>query len=193
LYFSNIFSQNDPTEGFYNLVADNANIRIDSKKFHRLLKKNKQDLGICCFTDSRNNSPFWGNYANAAGGFCIEFNTDKLLGNLPEENALVRILYCETVPEIRVTSDFPDKTSARKIISCKHRSWQHESEWRMIKNGIGIQSFKAFDCIRSIQVGRYTNQTLKRRLMDFAREKGVAIFQMYIRGYEIRSRPISHR
>jgi len=97
----------------------------------------RKKLGICCFTEKRDNILMWAHYAKEHTGFCLEFdvNNDFFTRTL-------KVQYDAIWPELDVMKlDSPGEVGKKLFI--KAVDWQYEKEWRIIDHtkGPGIQNF----------------------------------------------------
>jgi hypothetical protein len=184
LWFSDIFSLNDPMEGYFRYLGTEQDDEL-YRGVSEVIKENKFNLGVCCLTDSPTSGPFWGQYAREAAGFCIEYNVKELLQNLPDTVDLTRIYYSNDLPEVDPSTVYADATQAKKILSYKSKGWQHESEWRLISGSKGKVEYKKHSCISRIFIGKYASPELSEELTDFSRKNSIELLRMNVKGFSI--------
>src|SRR5262245_29477606 len=78
IWFSDLFSLNDPMEGYYRPLGAPQDQELFLHR-SREMADTKMRVGICCLTDYPTSAPFWGQYAKDASGFCIKYDVVKLL------------------------------------------------------------------------------------------------------------------
>jgi len=99
-------------------------------------------LGICCFSEKRDNILMWAHYAKQHTGFCLEFDIDNDFFR-PITRA-IKVEYDAILPEINVMqlSNYPREELGIKFLK-KADDWEYEQEWRIVetKKGPRIQNF----------------------------------------------------
>jgi hypothetical protein len=127
-YASQYYGLNDPMEGLYNYTSGTKEEYLDE------IKKGKQKLRICSFSEVYHNPILWAHYADDFKGICIEVEVEK---NTPEydivkvEYSPVRVLFNS---EISTPNELP-----KLILSQKAEEWSVEKEFRLLTNHEYIQ------------------------------------------------------
>ena len=118
-------------------------------------------LGICCFSEKRDNILMWAHYAKQHTGFCLEFDIDNDFFR-PITRA-IKVEYDSLLPEIDIMQlrNYPRNELAEKLLT-KANDWEYEKEWRIVdhKNGPGIQRFPD-DALRGVILGCRISQENK--------------------------------
>ena len=92
------------------------------------------DYVFYCMTDKPDNNLMWAHYANSHKGFCIEWDSEKIKGDL--------VCYVDDIPDfnlfdaLRVSfgvpleEDVSDKVWS--LLTSKLKEWEYESEYRLL-------------------------------------------------------------
>ena len=107
------------------------------------LNNGVRNLGICCFSASKNSYPastlMWSHYADKHQGFCLKFRT----GEYPfDAKTLNKVGYIKSgegakFPIVTPLNSTPVleaeiQNCALNIICEKHIDWEYEQEWRLV-------------------------------------------------------------
>lgn len=99
----------------------------------RILKKTKEayynQFGVLSLTGKIDNNAMWNKYADKYQGFCVKFNTEKLMrvaGGGGE------VIYCDKLPQVVLLKD-DILTEHRKRVFYKENKWKFEKEYRVHK------------------------------------------------------------
>lgn len=104
------------------------------------LKKIRINLGVVCFSETKNNEEMWKNYANNYCGLCIEYNkVDFISANMHimpvyyKEKRLVGDFFEFVLDgkslKLKINENFPPEMS----FAYKTLKWEYEKEWRHIE------------------------------------------------------------
>jgi hypothetical protein len=129
LFCSPYLKLNDPMEGLFassKLLKKSPNYRT----VREAIKDNKQEIGICSFSETFDHELMWAHYADQFTGICVAYSLRRLLEHLPANVSFTRMYYDETVPTVHRTSREPSQL-AKMILSYKNYRWAYEREWRM--------------------------------------------------------------
>jgi len=128
-------------------------------------------LGICCFSEKRDNILMWAHYAKQHTGFCLEFDIDNDFFR-PFTRA-IKVEYDAILPEINVMqlSNYPREELGIKFLK-KADDWEYEQEWRIVetKKGPGIQNFPE-DALSGVILGCRITQENKEDLLRWCRKR----------------------
>ena len=122
--------------------------------WHDVLKKLKEKYAVLCLSNCNKNINMWSHYGDNHKGVCFEFESiesDDIFTHARE------VKYDLEPPKINIVSEYID-TEKRKKISEKivyHKfssAWDKESEWRIVCNQKGVQSFP-FKSLKTIYLG----------------------------------------
>ena len=91
--------------------------------------------GMFCLSEVNDNPLMWSYYADSHKGVCIEYSTseNQLFGC-----DLTPVHYAKSYPKLS-SADYPDSAYVRKYLSTKSDHWEHEREWRIIYDKLGVQ------------------------------------------------------
>ena len=111
-YCNDFLGFNDMNEGTYKNSPDNIGVNLDEKLKYK----------ICSFSDicAVDNELMWGHYANAGKGIVIEIEPENW-------NDFKQVQYINSKENLKSEID---------ILTRKSAVWQHESEWRYLKNNV---------------------------------------------------------
>ena len=122
IWLSEYRALNDPMEGLYEasrrLQAQSSYDEVAKKLLHA-----KANVGICSFSDTKEDELMWVHYASDYAGICVAYRPQPLVDGLPDEAHLVRLAYGSTPPTISGL-DAPDpQTAVRKILLRGEQLW----------------------------------------------------------------------
>lgn len=103
------------------------------------LKMFRSNMKVSCFSETNDNMPLWGNYADNHKGICIEYDFTQLAAN----NDFIKMLYPVGYDNKRyditniLKSIISDEYKSNPyilffLVMMKHTSWKYEQEWRII-------------------------------------------------------------
>ena len=102
-----------------------------SYELSRIEKENRDDFnkrfGVLSLTTESDNDAMWNKYSDSHKGFCVGFDTHKLLAAI--KGGCGDVLYYETLPPIIFAKDSLDDKII-KIIYNKEKKWEFEHEFR---------------------------------------------------------------
>ena len=183
LWLAKTDSLNDPFECqmIFNEILESIwlNYKINPElknKIEEETKKNLENLGVCSFSQTRQNQLMWSHYADEHRGFCIGFNKKILLNQQP---------YLHEI-EVNYQSDYPHKEifllldylikhkqtdEVEAIISSitfvimktKYTHWSYERELRLTRDSYGALPFTE-KCVNSIVFGLRMSERDKQTL-----------------------------
>ncbi len=138
------------------------------EKARELLRKK---LGICCFTEIRDNILMWAHYAKQHTGFCLEFNVDNEFF-VPHARA-IKVEYEVILPVLNVLQldNYPKGELGEKLL-IKANDWRYEQEWRIVdhKKGPGIQNFPE-DALSGVILGCRISEENKENIFRWCRKR----------------------
>ena len=86
--------------------------------------------GILCLSKQFNNILMWGHYSDNHTGFCIGFNTRKLLNEIKELDYFGKVKYSRKYPKIKPTTNEIHNIKLRYFY--KSKDWDYEKEYRLL-------------------------------------------------------------
>lgn len=84
-------------------------------------------IGISCFSESRDSILMWSHYAAEHSGVCIGFDTTKHIFQTAWQ-----VKYQDELPVIYRPSDNNDQMLSKSLLT-KSIHWEYEREWRIVK------------------------------------------------------------
>ncbi|HUW18561.1 MAG TPA: DUF2971 domain-containing protein [Sedimentisphaerales bacterium] len=128
-------------------------------------------LGICCFTEIKDNILMWAHYAKQHTGFCLEFDVNNDFFR-PLMRA-IRVEYATTLPIINVLRlDTYPKGKLGETLLIKATDWRYEQEWRIVdtEKGPGIQNFPE-DALTGVILGCRISQQNRQNVLRWCRSR----------------------
>lgn len=182
LYCAAYSALNDPMEGYFvasTLLRESTN----HKTIRREIQENKARIGMCSFSEAHDHELMWAHYADQFSGICVEYSLPRLLNNLDDDIALVRMFYSETVPVIGRAKKDPGET-ARKVLSYKNYRWSYEREWRLF-GPLGKANYDEVRCVRRVYLGSRIDSAKRKRIIDEMKLLKIPTLDMSIERYSI--------
>ncbi|MBO4728850.1 MAG: DUF2971 domain-containing protein, partial [Spirochaetaceae bacterium] len=152
------------------------------------------DSKVCCFSAAKNNTLMWAHYGRMNSGFCVEYDTSKILENVNAENYyFLPVIYSD-----KMYDDDPYPLSEKTMslswnlpqFMYKKNDWSYEQEWRLIIPNCKEDSFH-FPSAQQIFLGtnfrnynQYSNESDKEqaemlvKLFDFARKNNINVVRL---------------
>ena len=128
-------------------------------------------LGICCFTEIRDNILMWAHYAKRHTGFCLEFDVNNDFFRVHDR--ATKVGYDTIMPVINVLKIFTyqGEEQGQKFL-IKANDWKYEQEWRIVdtKKGPGIQNFPE-DALSGIILGCRISQENKENVFRWCKKR----------------------
>ncbi len=134
---------------------------------------------VACFSESWDNIPMWGYYANSHKGICLEYEPKQLLSMSKEfkttYNALTKVTYSNIryYDESGVISPF-----------IKSEDWRHEREWRLFYSS--DKDFIDFPCLTAVYLGDYSSSNTFHRVLAALKkvDKDIKLYYVYPDRYQ---------
>jgi hypothetical protein len=92
-------------------------------------------MGICCFSEPKDNILMWSHYADCHRGVCLEFTFEP---TEPVFRDAKPIEYASTYPEM----NYLKQEGQKGMFLRKASDWSYEKEWRVFSNKTGLVSFR---------------------------------------------------
>jgi hypothetical protein len=131
IYCSTFDRMNDPMEGYFRPTSGFKG-HTDYKKTLQRIVGVKTNIGVACFSETKDDLLMWTHYAGNHSGVCIAYSTKRLLDGLSENVSLVRLGYGDAPPLVSANEALNAERAARKILSQKKLNWAYEREWRVL-------------------------------------------------------------
>ncbi len=181
IWLSKYRALNDPMEGFYE----------SSRRFqaHSTYNQVTQDLlnakggiGICSFSDTREDELMWVHYASNYAGICVAYRPQPLIDGLPDDAHLVRLAYGSAPPKISDLEAMDLQAAVRKILSHKKSNWGHEREWRVL-GPPGRLNISSKSCAREVYLGARIKRDHRDKIQEELEHVNVRIYEMRVSNY----------
>lgn len=145
---------NDPMEGVFGISPTAARAPDSPNIFQEVLFA-KQQMGICCFSDTHENDLMWVHYAGEYSGICVKYSTHDLDDGLKDVYA-VRMQYDIQIPNLRAAETSDYQRAAIKALSSKKSNWYYEREWRLFAEKCGRLDIVGQNPVKAIYFGPRT-------------------------------------
>lgn len=100
---------------------------FDRKNYQKL----NNDFGIMCLTPKVKNFLMWSYYSNSHTGFCIGYDTQKLI-ECEIFSMGGKVIYTNQFPTFPLFPDYKNTDVFLKIFYMKSKVWKHENEYRLM-------------------------------------------------------------
>ena len=177
LYCSGFRALNDPMEGIFSLST-----RSRLEIAYQLLRSQKRGIGICSFSETKNNEIMWAHYASQFSGICISYDFSRLRKRLSDSISFVRMFYNEKAPRLRSATGTIDE--AKMILSSKSYRWLYEREWRMFADK-GKVAYEESHCVRAVYLGFRMSRQTEEIIAERLGKLNIKTQRMKIRKYSI--------
>lgn len=116
----------------------------------------KKTLGICCFTEEKDNELMWSHYSRGHRGFCLKFATFEKENWLKNGIILRPVIYSLEYPTFCLSTNSSEWTHQWPMIIAKTKSriWEYEKEWRLMRLNGARERLQYDDVdLKSIYIG----------------------------------------
>lgn len=144
-------------------------------------RKFNEAFGIYSLSEGRDKYLLWSYYANSHKGFCIGFNSKKLVTHL--QCSITKVSYVPDIPRLNVFEH--PMTIGRKLTETKGEIWSHEGEYRLKKMLHARKALKiAPDIIEEIVFGVKTDDKTKNEIKErsLTLNKNIRFYQASLHG-----------
>ena len=152
-------------------IANNKDSIILNDALNRAVEIFRNKLGICCFTEVKDNILMWAHYAKQHTGYCLEFNVNNDFFKLLSRSQKVN--YEFVLPEFNIVKqDSYIEGKLDELLLTKAIDWQYENEWRIVDNkkGKGIQNFPE-DALVGVIFGCRTSEENKEKIVQWCKKR----------------------
>ena len=181
IWLSQYRALNDPMEGFYE-----ASRRVQADQNYNQVTRDllnaKRNIGICSFSETKENELMWAHYASNYAGMCVAYRPQPLIDGLPDDAHLVRLAYGSVPPGISNLEATDLQGAARKILSHKKSSWVHEREWRLLGEP-GRLDISSKSCAREVYLGARIKPDHKEKIRKELERVNIRIYEMRVSNY----------
>lgn len=162
---------------------------LNLKKYYdKVFEKNREKhLGVISFSKVWKNLLMWSHYSNSHKGFCLGFNTQKLIESQFFNNGC-EVFYPNNYPLVN-----PFDNDIKKITSIfynKSNDWSYEKEYRMTKlfgyhrNDDEFKKQKIFyfedDFINEVILGWKISDSDKEQILNICNKKSIPVYQIEV-------------
>ena len=136
---------------------------------------NYDKFGICCLTPNQKNLLMWAHYSDNHKGFCIGFDTNKILEIqklLVKKNELLQLLkipYSDTIPSINFYESMSSDqwvNDLYKMLYTKSSHWSYEQEYRLSYwNHPNMSLDISFNVISEVILGCKISKNNKKKIL----------------------------
>jgi len=178
-YLWKLYQKKYPTRSKKEILTD-VEMEITTKGRDRIVLEDavakarellRKKLGICCFTEIRDNILMWAHYAKQHTGFCLEFDVNNEFFRLVMR--AIKVEYEVTLPIINVLQldTYPRGELGEKLL-IKANDWRYEKEWRIVdtEKGPGIQNFPA-DTLSGVILGCRISEKNRQDVFRWCRKR----------------------
>ena len=192
---------NDPSEGF---LISNIDAQIDTfigrraldtsqiaepknnltKALTSLLEQ-RDKVGIFSLSQNYQDELLWAHYAYSHQGFCIEYDSERLMSSNVDDWYSFSIEYMDKPPELNIQdlntqSSEGAKKFIQKMIGFKYTRWSYEKEVRVVCPDFGSQRYD-YHAVKAIYFGLKMPNENKSTLMSRLRGRRISYYQMQLR------------
>ena len=161
-------------------------INLKKKNDRRFIENRKKHLGIISFSKRWNSILMWSHYSKSHSGFCVGFDTKKLINSKYFQNGS-KVFYKKKYPEIDPFDDSINKI--REVFFHKAKDWSYEKEYRMTKlfgyyrdnpGEFEKQKLFSFDnnFITEVILGLKINPKDQQDIEKICSEKNIAVYKI---------------
>lgn len=140
-YFVNKLKRDFPSKNTLELMESANNLYLNSPLANKETRgialkqlKNEHDnkFGVLSLSLRFDNNYMWENYGDNHHGYCIGFDTKKLVKNL-DWGGGGHVNYCESLPPLDFNNDTFDDYFSKSYFHKRHNPYYKEEEYRIIK------------------------------------------------------------
>lgn len=137
LYYPKPSDFNDPFDCSPELISfinENSKQKTRHKKKEKIFAEKLKNVGICCFSRTKDSTLMWSHYANSHKGFCVEYKTNQEIDD-------INPLDVNYIPNFKKANYFDKaKDSIFHLIYSKSIEWNYEEELRSLKTNLNQDS-----------------------------------------------------
>lgn len=134
----------------------------------------REDVFVSCFSEIWDSLLMWAHYANNYNGFCIKYDFSEVSERVKDN--LYPVLYESKY--IDITQNLISSNDNTGLICnlAKEKEWSYEKEWRIVKYKRDPIYFRKH--IKAIYIGNRCNKENKDKVLKWANEKGVTVYNI---------------
>lgn len=206
IFLQCIGKQNDPFEGRF-CISNEQYIHKNRKRLEQLEKIINKKIGsndldiafemirphmdiytytirVACFATTASNLLMWSHYANSHQGFCVYYDTEKILRCLKKYSGvyLLPVIYSETMYDATENLTSFSSNLGLNPALFKGNCWEYEQEWRLLfseyKNNKHFSKINFDGAIKRVDLGcRCTEDKGYKQIMDWCEQKNIDLYQ----------------
>ena len=111
----------------------NEDPKVREKRVREMERKHDNYFGVLCLSFRPNNQYLWKCNSSDHNGFCVEFDAEKLLDNIPK-GVWGPVEYCETIPETPSGVSSNEYMKTTYLHKSKMNNMPKEEEYRIVKH-----------------------------------------------------------
>jgi len=169
------YRKRNPDRSELEILSHVKKLMRDESALKKVLEESieqlRKKLGICCFSEKRDNILMWTHYSKQHTGFCLEFDIDNDFFR-PITRA-IEVEYDAIWPELNLMrlGSYPKGEVSKKFL-IKANDWEYEQEWRIVdyEKDPGIQNFPE-DALSGVILGCRIAQENKEDLFRWCRKR----------------------
>ncbi len=134
-------------------------------------------LGVCCFSETINETLMWAHYAEGHRGISIEFDATHAYFT-----RLLQVTYPHRREDVGLKCQIPE--IIRKVILVKSPNWRYQSEWRLLNgNGGQLSRFPA-DAVTGIYFGAKCRDETVSAVLNMVKSTNIRRFKADLSKYD---------
>ncbi len=125
-------------------------IRAARQANEQIIEEFISTRGVSCFSEVNDELLMWAHYADKYTGFCLEFKTDNELFEKAR-----KVHYVDKIPKLDIQSIYAegDRDEMLDLFCTKSKSWEYESEWRVIHGNAGTAYTYPVEALTGVYFG----------------------------------------
>lgn len=141
-----------------------------------------KSCGVFSLSKDPNESSMWSLYASKGKGYCLVFDSDRLLKTVDdvirEQRFLLPVDYRDNVPKI-VANDMNDqRLILTKMLATKSQGWMREKEVRIVTDKCGRQKFLS-SALTGVIFGSNTKEETQNMILSAFKDRDMKVFQRH--------------
>ena len=150
------------------------------KAQNNLFNVRKNSIGIYSLSKTFNDELLWAHYSDCHKGFCIEYDSEKLLNiNSSFKTYSFPFIYSKKPPEYAVKDINKTKSIdvIQKLAGFKSVKWKYEQEFRIVTDYYGNHPYE-YDSVKSIYFGLKMLDSEKETMMKILKGRRIQFYQI---------------
>lgn len=142
----------------------------------------KKEFGIYCLSAKPDNLLLWSHYGDSHSGFCVGFDTEKLMATTTFSTAGA-VDYTDDYPQVSILDYDKDLFGIRTQLFTKSSIWSYENEYRIVLRGGANKCFQFnLDAISEFYLGTNVDQADRQMFLTIQNSlyPSVPVFQLHL-------------